>query len=100
MADGTPRPVTEPHYHLRLYVAGGLPNSLLARENLREICRTHLPGRHTLEIVDFLEDPRRALEDGVVATPTLVKVGPPPSSTVVGTLSDRRRVLRALALEE
>jgi circadian clock protein KaiB len=94
---------TVPHevaYNLRLYVAGQLPNSVQALANLLEICRLHLAGRHTLEVVDHLENPRRALEDGVVATPALVKVAPSPSSMVVGTLSDRRTVLQALGIGE
>jgi circadian clock protein KaiB len=93
-------PVAGPHYRLRLWVAGSLPNSLQARENLGEICRKYLPGRHTLEVVDFLEHPRRALDEGIVATPTLVRLEPGPAATIVGTLSDRGTVLRALSLEE
>jgi circadian clock protein KaiB len=88
------------HYRLRLYVAGKLPNSVQALANLLEICRDHLDGRHTLEVVDYLEHPRRALEDGIVATPTLLKMAPGASCMVVGTLSDRPTVLQALGLAE
>jgi circadian clock protein KaiB len=87
-------------YRLRLYVAGNLPNSAQALENLLDICRTHLDGRHSLEVVDYLEYPRRALEDGIIATPTLLKVAPGPTCMVVGTLSDRGTVLQALGLLE
>jgi circadian clock protein KaiB len=89
-----------PHYELRLYIAGSLPNSLQAQQNLRSICEAHLPGRHTIEVIDFLESPRRALEDGVVVTPTLVKLVPAPQRMVVGTLADRAAVLHALDLPE
>ena len=37
---------------LRLYIAGGAPNSLLAIANLEAICREHLKGAHRLEVVD------------------------------------------------
>ena len=87
-------------YELRLYVAGKLPNSTQALENLLDICRTHLAGRHTLEVIDYLEHPRRALEDGIIATPTLLKVRPGASCMVVGTLSDRPTVLQALGLHD
>lgn len=90
----------ELHYELRLYIAGTLPNSVQARENLRALCEEHLAGRYSLEVIDFLERPGRALQDGVVVTPTLVKVAPEPQKIVVGTLADRSTVLRALGLPE
>jgi circadian clock protein KaiB len=88
----------EPHYDLRLYIAGSLPNSLQAQENLRSLCAAHLEGRFSLEIVDFLAEPRRALEDGVIVTPTLLRISPGPRRMVVGTLADRAAVLHALDL--
>jgi circadian clock protein KaiB len=87
------------HYELRLYVAGNLPNSVLAETNLRRLCEERLQGRHALEIVDFLEQPERALGDGVLVTPTLLKLAPAPARTVIGTLSDRAALLRALDME-
>jgi circadian clock protein KaiB len=89
-----------PALHLRLYVVGGLPNSVQAIENLRHICGRYLEDRHTLEVVDFLEHPDRALRDGVLVTPTLLKLSPGPEATIIGTLSDRAAVLRALGLSE
>lgn len=47
---------------------------------------------------DCIRDPRRALRDGVLVTPTLVRVTPLPVSTIVGTLSDTRGVAAALGL--
>jgi circadian clock protein KaiB len=88
------------HYHLRLYVAGTLPNSQQAVSNLRAVCEERLPGRHSIEVIDFLEEPERALEDGVLVTPTLVILAPAPQRTVIGTLSDRAALLRALGLRE
>jgi circadian clock protein KaiB len=99
-ATTAPQSGVEPHYELRLYVAGALPNSVQAEENLRALCEEHLAGRHTLEVVDFLDRPGRALQDGVVVTPTLLKVSPEPKQIVVGTLADRPAVLRALGLTE
>jgi circadian clock protein KaiB len=85
-----------PYYRLRLYIAGTLPNSLQALDNLRAICDAHLAGRYSIEVVDFLEEPRRALDDGVIVTPTLVRVEPAPQRVIVGTLADQAAVLRAL----
>jgi circadian clock protein KaiB len=85
-------------YQLRLYVAGALPNSLRARQNLQALCDAHLAGRYALEVIDVLEEPDRLLADGVVVTPTLVIAAPGPRRTVIGTLTDRDALLRALAL--
>jgi circadian clock protein KaiB len=87
-------------YHLRLYIAGELPNSVRARENLRSICDRYLAGRNRCEVVDFLEEPSLAMGDGVVVTPTLVKLAPGPVTMVVGNLSDLGAVLHALGLPE
>ena len=83
---------------LRLYVAGGAPNSTLAEANLMALLETHGVTDHELEIVDCIRDPRRALRDGVLVTPTLLRVAPAPQQTIVGTLSDARRVAAALGL--
>jgi circadian clock protein KaiB len=53
---------------------------------------------YRLEIVDCLADPRRALADGVLVTPTLLKLSPPPRQTLVGSLSDLSRVRSVLGL--
>lgn len=81
---------------LRLYIAGNAPNSLNAVANARALCDEHFPARYKLEIVDLLDHPQRALTDGVIVTPTLVKLFPLPVQRVVGTLSDMRQVLLAL----
>jgi circadian clock protein KaiB len=81
---------------LRLYVAGGAPNSVLAIRNVEAICAAHFADRHTLEIVDLLEQPRRAGADGIVVTPTLLRLSPPPVRRVIGNLSDLDKVLLAL----
>ena len=85
---------------MRLYIAGGAPNSVQAVANLQAICQEHLKGVHTLEIVDILEHPLRAMADGVLVTPSLAKVSPLPAASVVGNLSDKSKVLLALGLKE
>jgi circadian clock protein KaiB len=84
---------------LRLYIAGGAPNSMQAIANLESICAEYLKGGHKLEVVDVLEDPRRAMAEGVLVTPSLTKLSPQPVAQVVGNLSDRKRVLLALGLK-
>jgi circadian clock protein KaiB len=83
---------------MRLYVAGGAPNSVAARAYLEAICQQYLKGHYQLEIVDVFEQPLRALADGVIVTPSLLKLSPPPAARVVGNLSDTSKVLLALGL--
>jgi len=88
-----------PAYAFRLYVAGRAMNSALAVANLDALCRSHLPGRHSIEIVDVFREPGRALADGIFMTPTLVKLAPGPVRRIVGTLSQTQTLLLALGLE-
>jgi len=86
-------------FKFRLYVAGDAQNSTQAIANLSALCRVHLLDRHEIEVVDVFRHPQRALADGVMMTPTLVKLAPNPVRRVVGTLSQTLPVLRALGLE-
>lgn len=86
-------------YLLRLYVAGNAPNSIRAVANARAICIAHLRGQHELEVIDLMDHPKRALADGIIVTPTLVKLTPTPVQRLIGNLSDTEQVLLALGLK-
>ena len=81
---------------LRLYVAGHAANSVHALSNITTLCNEHFPSRHDLEVVDVLEHPQRAMDDGVVVTPTLLKLRPTPVQRIVGGLSDASQLRRLL----
>jgi len=96
------RPAAAPRIErvsLRLYVAGRLLNSVRARENLRQLCDRHLISLDDLEVVDVLSEPRRAVADEVLVTPTLIRLVPAPRIRVIGDLSDPATVLAALGVE-
>ena len=82
----------------RLYIAGNAPNSRLAIANLAEIRQAYRLEHYELEIVDILEDPLVAIREGILVTPTLVKLCPEPVCKIVGNLSERSKVLQALGL--
>lgn len=86
-------------FRFRLYVAGGAQNSAQAVTNLTALCRTHLPDNHEIEIVDVLREPKRALADNILMTPTLVKLSPGPMKRIVGNLSQTQPVLQSLGLQ-
>jgi circadian clock protein KaiB len=85
-------------YKFRMYITGNSANSTQAVLNLNALCHEHLPERHQIEIVDVLLDPKRALADGILLTPTLLKLSPPPSRKIIGNLSQSQNVLQALEL--
>ena len=85
---------------LRLYVAGDGPNSSEARANLQSLLKEQPAASYQLEVVDFLREPQRALADGVIVTPTLVRLAPLPVRKIIGTLRDTLTVLAALGIAE
>jgi circadian clock protein KaiB len=91
-----PRAATE--VVMRLYVAGGAPNSLQAIANLEAICKARPHQSFALEIIDVLKHPMRALADGILVTPSLSKLSPGSMTRIVGNLSNATAVLSALGL--
>ncbi len=91
---------TDARYVLRLYVTGMTPRSQKAIENIKEISEEHLAGRYDLEVIDIYQQPERAQEAQVVATPTLIKQLPLPLQKLIGDMSDKERVLIGLGIQE
>jgi circadian clock protein KaiB len=83
------------HFKFRLYVADG-PNSEQAVANLSKLCRDLLPERYEIELVDVRREPQRALDDGVLLAPLLVKFFPEPIRKISGSLSRREELLKEL----
>ena len=90
--------MSAPIFKFRLYVIGNAPNSAKAVSNLTALCRRHLPDRHQIEVIDLMREPERALADGVLMTPTLVKVAPGAEIRIVGSLSDEPPIVASLGL--
>lgn len=89
-----------PSVVLRLFVTGMTPRSLRAIAQITAICKESLSGAHELEIIDIYQHPLLASENQIIASPTLLKVHPPPEVRLVGELSDRAGVLRSLGVPE
>jgi circadian clock protein KaiB len=90
----------EPAFKLCLYIADHTPNSDSARANLAALCARYLPGQCEIEIVDVLRHPERAVQSGVLMTPTLVKLLPLPERRMVGTLARTEAVMVTLGIED
>jgi circadian clock protein KaiB len=86
-------------FTFRLFVAGNAQNSTRALANLNALCQAALPGRHHIEVVDIFRDPKLAMAEKVIMTPTLIKLSPWPVARIIGTLSHSATLLLALGLD-
>jgi circadian clock protein KaiB len=85
-------------FELRLYVTGMTPRSTRAITAVRRLCEELLHGRYDLEIIDVYQQPALSQREQIVATPTLIKVGPAPQRRLIGDMSNRARLLAGLGL--
>ncbi len=85
--------------HLILFVVGNEPNSLQARQNMEHIFGI-IDGPVEYEVIDVLKDFQTALKYNILATPALVRVHPAPQLTILGNMSDTKRILTLLVYKE
>lgn len=83
---------------LQLYVSGMSQKSMEAIENIKRICKEQLEDAFELEIVDIYKHPEVAAKQHVVFSPSLIKQLPLPRKTLIGTLSDTEKVIKALGI--
>ncbi len=100
MMENKPQNPSQPEWKFRLYIAGDSPHSQAARANLETILHSLPEGCYQVEIIDILKEPMRMFEDGIVVTPMLIKLSPAPVCQLMGSLSDKKRVLQALEIRE
>ncbi|MEB3230510.1 MAG: circadian clock KaiB family protein [Leptolyngbyaceae bacterium] len=82
---------------LRLFVAGyGAATEAILRK-LHQILETTLQEPYTLRVVDIYRNPDQAELNQITATPTLLKVWPPPNKRIVGSLDNVDQFLSVLA---
>jgi len=91
---------TDTVYVLQLYITGASPNSTRAVSNIKNICETHLKGRYTLEIIDVYQQSDIAQTEQILALPLLIKLAPSPQKRLIGNMSDSRKVLKGLELNQ
>ncbi|MDX1621226.1 MAG: circadian clock KaiB family protein [Nitriliruptorales bacterium] len=82
---------------LRLYVSGEGSLATLARSQVQALCE-RMGTTCDVEIVDVLDAPDVAEDRGILATPTLERLAPPPVLRVVGDLADLETAMDGLGL--
>lgn len=85
-------------YVLKLYVTGTTPQSQAALKNIKKILSEAYKGAYSLKVIDVMKHPKLAEDDKILATPTLIKILPPPVARIIGDLLDREKVLLGLDL--
>ena len=98
MAKNVQKIITEDKLVLQLYVSGMSPRSMEAIENIKKLCDEHLDNAFTLEIIDIYKHPEVASEQHIVFSPSLIKQLPLPRKTLIGTLADTEKVIKALGI--
>ncbi len=61
---------------LTLYIAGDTPRSKKAVRDFMDLCKDKFKGAVTFGIIDVLERSDLARKEGIILTPTLVKMHP------------------------
>lgn len=85
-------------YVLRLYVSGATPRSSEAIAKIKNICEEYLPGHYDLEVIDIYQKPELAVQEHIVAAPTLVKQSPGKLRRMIGNLSNTDLILQRLGV--
>jgi circadian clock protein KaiB len=87
-----------PVNQLRLYIARSTPNSIRAEHNLSVVVNSLNSGGRApqIEIIDVFANPKRALTDGVVVTPTLVCISGTKRIMLMGDLADQAHLLQTI----
>ena len=91
-------PPSQERYVLRLYVTGMTTRSTEAFASIKALCEERLQGRYELEVIDIYQHPQLAIDEQIIAVPTLVKMLPAPLRRMIGDLSNVERVLLGLDL--
>lgn len=90
--------VVDGQARLRLYVARSTPNSVRAEHNLAAALAPTCgqDSAPAVEVIDVFLQPKRALTDGVVVTPTLIGTYAGKRIVLMGDLSDQAHLQRVL----
>jgi circadian clock protein KaiB len=83
-------------YVLRLFVSGHSAATERILKSLHQSLEQFLHQPYTLKVIDVRQHPEQVEADHIAATPTLLKVWPPPAKRIVGNLDDINKILEIL----
>ncbi|NJK27482.1 MAG: circadian clock protein KaiB, partial [Coleofasciculaceae cyanobacterium SM2_3_26] len=85
-----PDPIQPQGYVLRLFVSGYSPVTERTLQKLHQVLERSLGQPYTLKVVDIVKHPEEAETHHISATPTLLKIWPPPVRQIVGEFSGEK----------
>jgi circadian clock protein KaiB len=83
---------------LKLYIAGVSKKMTDYSQSLVDYFESRSIDA-SMTVINVLEDPAKAMQDDVIATPTLIREFPEPRKRMIGDISNLKMVSRALCLE-
>lgn len=86
-------------YYFKLFIAGNSDRSTQAIANLKQLVDEYLSEDSEFEIIDVLEEPFKAVDAEINATPTIVKQLPSPIKKSIADLSNIDEVLFWLGIK-
>jgi len=73
---------------------------MAALRSVKILEQEYLPSGSRVEVIDLLENPDAAVNENVLAIPTVVKARPNPVRRLVGNLNDLSKALKILGVSE
>ncbi len=87
-------------YVFSIFIAGKTPHSRLAVENVKAFCEQFLlAGQYNIEVIDIAIHPDMAERYDIIVIPTILKLKPEPTQTIVGDFSDRELIKMRLGIK-
>lgn len=90
----------ERHPALKLYVNGQAGSAHSTITHVLRINDDLFNGRCQIRIIDVHQNPELAEEDGILATPTLIREWPSPARRIVGDMTGDDQIVVRLLREE
>jgi len=84
---------------LELYVAGATSKYREIIEEFRTFLESTFSGNYELTVLDIIDNPQAGEDKKILATPTLIKKFPAPEKRIIGDLSLKEYIIKALGLE-
>lgn len=84
---------------LKLYISSHSEKSRLMIKRLKGILESAFSTEYSLDVVDVLNHPDLAEDEGVFATHTLLKYAPEPRVRLIGDVGDDEKLLEGLTLK-
>ncbi len=78
---------------LRLYLSNIPSKSDSHINELKEILKSEFNNQFSLKIINVLTNTKLVNQDKIIATPTLVKINPPPVKKIIGDYCNHNNVL-------